>query len=343
MRKKIHAPAFQFYPSDWLACSEISLLSLEEEGAYIRLLAHCWLHGSIPVDPVLAARLIGKGGCTLLASKVLPMFQPDPNDPSKLVHEQLEAERLKQEDWRMKSSKGGKKSAITRERLRESKGGSTTVPRVVQANVNRPLGECYEPNGNIPSSSSSSLTSVSSKEGSDASLGGTPDGTAEAAPSPEIVEPPKKLSETPDSVMATLVLPDCLKSQEGHAAFAKWVKHRMSITHKPLKWVSDFQDQLDRHLSLLESDTAIYTLEECTRLGYAGLFTKTPPARRAVTATRSNLIDLTRQLQATEDLIRIHPANPESASYQSPEKRPEFVELFERKRRLKEAISKGGE
>ena len=55
------APAFMFYAGDYLSSSRVTLMSLEEEGAYIRLLAHCWLHGSIPSDPDLIARLIGKG------------------------------------------------------------------------------------------------------------------------------------------------------------------------------------------------------------------------------------------------------------------------------------------
>ena len=68
------APAFQFYAGDYLSSSRVTLLTLEEEGAYIRLLCHCWLHGSIPNDPEMIARLIGKGCSTTLASKVAIMF-----------------------------------------------------------------------------------------------------------------------------------------------------------------------------------------------------------------------------------------------------------------------------
>ena len=41
---KIHrkSPAFQFYPNDWLSSTHIQLMTPEEEGAYIRLLAYHW-------------------------------------------------------------------------------------------------------------------------------------------------------------------------------------------------------------------------------------------------------------------------------------------------------------
>ena len=35
-------PAFQFYPKDWLSSKSVALMTLEQEGAYIHLLAHCW-------------------------------------------------------------------------------------------------------------------------------------------------------------------------------------------------------------------------------------------------------------------------------------------------------------
>ena len=66
MSKK-KAPAFQFYPGDWLGSQRVTLMSLEEEGAYIRLLSYCWQHGSIPREPEKIARLIGKGASITLA------------------------------------------------------------------------------------------------------------------------------------------------------------------------------------------------------------------------------------------------------------------------------------
>lgn len=125
-------------------------MSLEEEGAYIRLLSSCWKHGSIPANPEQCARLIGKGASTTLATVVQAMFQPDPSDPMKLVHDRLDMERRKQAEWREKSAEGGRKSAEKRAKSSsKSKGGS----RVVQPP--------YQPKGNSSSSSSSSSTPIS--------------------------------------------------------------------------------------------------------------------------------------------------------------------------------------
>lgn len=103
-------PAFQFYADSWLSSLRVQLMSLEEEGAYIRCLSFCWRHGSIPADVELLSRLIGKGCSTNLASKVSSMFSPS-STPGELIHERLEFEREKQVAWRKKCSAGGKLSA----------------------------------------------------------------------------------------------------------------------------------------------------------------------------------------------------------------------------------------
>ena len=148
-------PAFQFYPGDWLGSQRVSLLTLEEEGAYLRLLASCWQHGSIPSDPDMIARLIGKGASTTLATTLATMFQPHPFNPALLVHDRLERERDKQDAWAEKSREGGRKSAEKRQNL---KGGSTTVQP--------PLEGCL-PNGSNQKATlllQSSSTNTSSKE-----------------------------------------------------------------------------------------------------------------------------------------------------------------------------------
>jgi uncharacterized protein YdaU (DUF1376 family) len=90
-----------------------TLISLDE-GAYIRLICYCWIHGSIPSDPLDIARLIGKGSSATLATVVEQGFNADPNDDSRLVHDRLEQERSKQTAWRENKSKAGKASAAMR-------------------------------------------------------------------------------------------------------------------------------------------------------------------------------------------------------------------------------------
>ncbi len=127
-------PAFQFYPGDWLGSQRVSLLTLEEEGAYLRLLASCWQHGSIPSDPDKIARLIGKGSSTNLATTLATMFQQHPTDSTLLVHDRLEKERAKQDAWSEKCREGGKKSAELR---KLSKGSSTLVEGLLEGSPNK--------------------------------------------------------------------------------------------------------------------------------------------------------------------------------------------------------------
>ena len=127
-------PAFQFYPGDWLGSQRVSLLTLEEEGAYLRLLASCWQHGSIPSAPDMIARLIGKGSSTTLATTLATMFQPHPFNPALLVHDRLEKEREKQDAWSEKCREGGRKSAEMR---KIGKGSSSLVEGLLEGSTNK--------------------------------------------------------------------------------------------------------------------------------------------------------------------------------------------------------------
>ena len=149
------SPAFQFYAADYLASQRVQLLTVEQEGIYIRLLASCWLHGSIPADAEQAARLVGKGALTTLVSTVLTMFQPHPSKAGELVHDRLEREREKQSVWRQKSSEGGKKSANLR-------WGDKNV-RVVKRPLKGCLQNAYKGGVTLLSSSSSSIPLVNGR------------------------------------------------------------------------------------------------------------------------------------------------------------------------------------
>ena len=144
------SPAFQFYPADYASSQRVRLMTLEEEGAYINLLCSCWLHGSIPADPAMAARLVGKGCSATLATTVLTMFTPS-SQAGRMVHDRLERERLKQSDWREKSASGGRKSAELR------KGASTTVQPPLPNGTNQ---KATLQSMSMSSSSSSSTSSA---------------------------------------------------------------------------------------------------------------------------------------------------------------------------------------
>ena len=52
------APAFQFYPKDFLADSNVLRMSMEARGVYITLLSLAWLDGVVPLDPRELAPLV---------------------------------------------------------------------------------------------------------------------------------------------------------------------------------------------------------------------------------------------------------------------------------------------
>jgi uncharacterized protein YdaU (DUF1376 family) len=145
------APAFQFYPQDYLSSSRVAEMTLEEEGVYIRLLCYCWSCGSIPADPERCAKLAGKGCTVEIATSVQRSFNEHPTDSQRLVHNRLEIERERQQNRRDQASEAGRKSAERRAthakttaKMTVSNGRSTDVQRKVN-----------------PSSSSSSSSSSS--------------------------------------------------------------------------------------------------------------------------------------------------------------------------------------
>lgn len=52
-------PYFPFYARDWLTDEKVSLMTMEQVGVYITLLANNWISGSIPGDIDEISRLIG--------------------------------------------------------------------------------------------------------------------------------------------------------------------------------------------------------------------------------------------------------------------------------------------
>lgn len=158
----VTSPAFQFYAAEYLADEHVQVMSLEEEGIYIRLMAYCWREGSIPSDMDKLSRLIGKGGSTSSISVVLERFNQHPTEEGRMVHSRLEKERQKQAKWREKSSEGGKKSA----EARSQKPKNENKRRVVEPKPNQST------KGGDTLQSSSSSSSSNTKENTKRNLDG---------------------------------------------------------------------------------------------------------------------------------------------------------------------------
>ncbi len=142
--KSMKQSGFSFSPADYLANQQIQMMSLEEEGVYIRLLSYCWQNGSVPKNPEQAARLVGKGASTTVVASVLCLFQATQN-PEELTHSELQRQRNRLAHWKEKSAAGGRKSAASR------KGGSTTLKTVLEKPLPTRSVDTQKPPTRVPS------------------------------------------------------------------------------------------------------------------------------------------------------------------------------------------------
>lgn len=84
-------------------------MTLEEAGAYIRLLSICWLEGALPDDPVKCARMVSATPQKMRAMwpAVRECFAL--SEDGRLVHPRLEREREKQRLFIAKQTKNGRR------------------------------------------------------------------------------------------------------------------------------------------------------------------------------------------------------------------------------------------
>lgn len=113
------APAFQFYPKDFLSDSNVLRMSMEARGIYITLLSLAWLDGAVPVDPTELARLVNLPDKQF--AKVWPSIRVCFQErDGQLVQPRLEAERAKQADFRRRQSDRGSRGADQRWRKHDA-------------------------------------------------------------------------------------------------------------------------------------------------------------------------------------------------------------------------------
>lgn len=108
-----NAPAFQFYPNDFL-CSTIDW-EIDEVGAYIRLLCAQWKHGPLPNDIDRLSRICGCSPKRMkkVIGKIEKSFTQ--TDDNKLINERLERTRQEQNEYREKQREYGKLGVKVRE------------------------------------------------------------------------------------------------------------------------------------------------------------------------------------------------------------------------------------
>jgi uncharacterized protein YdaU (DUF1376 family) len=100
------APAFQFYPKDWLTDPDVVCMSMAQKGAYITLICYCWREDKLPNNEDYIRKLLGNvPKWKTLWNGVKHKFEIQGDY---LIHPRLEKERTKQEEHRKKKSNAGK-------------------------------------------------------------------------------------------------------------------------------------------------------------------------------------------------------------------------------------------
>lgn len=157
------APAFQFYPRDFIGDLDVAAASLEEVGAYTLLLCYAWLKEGLPDEPDKLARAlhISRAKFDRLWEALAEKF-PASTD-GRLRNPRQEEERGKQKEWKELSVAGGQASASAR----QQKYGSSNPRSNREPIVNRPVHEPHEPNVNSSSSSASSVPPLAPQEGAE--------------------------------------------------------------------------------------------------------------------------------------------------------------------------------
>ena len=107
------APAFQFYPKDFLTDGHVAAMTLTERGAYITLLCLCWEDGSLPVELPKLARMAGEPEVSF--RRLWPALEPCfRKQDGRLVQPRLDKERAKQTARREAGREAGVKGAAMR-------------------------------------------------------------------------------------------------------------------------------------------------------------------------------------------------------------------------------------
>lgn len=109
------------YGSDLLGLEKIQLMTCGQRGLVASMRWRAWGNNGIPREPELLARVLGLNVEDVranLAESVLSFFEPDPNDPTRLICPELAAQMKKMMDRREKQvldgSEGGKKARNNR-------------------------------------------------------------------------------------------------------------------------------------------------------------------------------------------------------------------------------------
>lgn len=131
------APYFPFYPKDWLTSHSIMLMTPEERGAFIQLLAHAWFATpacTLPKDDATLAKLSDTGSrWRKVRDVVLREFEPAEGCPARIQNPKQFAVWIEMQEHRERRAeagrKGGNASVVARSIVKQASSNAS-------ANVN---------------------------------------------------------------------------------------------------------------------------------------------------------------------------------------------------------------
>jgi len=234
-------PAMPFYVNDWLSSPRTACMTLEQQGAYLRLLCYCWAsqEAAIPDEEQALARLSGlaEGWFTNGSRLVRDCFVAHPSKPGYLTNKRLLELWSERVEWREKSASAGRKSGESRRKSSNDKQNGNEPPFENGSPLVRTK---PEPNANSSSSSSSSSSKVKTEE------------------NPLTPFPPE------------------LDTEAFRVAWAEWLSERKDKRIKPYT-DRGARTQLKR-LAAFGSSVAVAAIEASIRNGWQGLFPEKVPA-----------------------------------------------------------------
>ncbi len=154
-------PAFLMYASDWLGSTKVDLMSLEQQGAYFRLLCHQWGDQetcSIPADDRSLSRLSRLGSrWEEEKAEILECFEPHPDLSGRLTNRRLYSMWVERQEFVAQKREAGKKSGEARSQRNPQREGNGN-PNETGTDVQREPQRNPQREGNLPSPSPSPIS-----------------------------------------------------------------------------------------------------------------------------------------------------------------------------------------
>ena len=153
------APAFQFYPKDFLTDSHVIAMTLAERGAYITLLCLCWMDHSLPTERTSLARLCRVSAVAF--DRLWPALEPCFTViDGRLVQPRIERERARQAQFRAVKVSAGQKGGRAKAESQQN-GGRVVVNMVAESSSSSPISDLQSSISDLPSSRMTELVPVS--------------------------------------------------------------------------------------------------------------------------------------------------------------------------------------